>query len=428
MVTMKKAITACLATVMLLGCASCGSGSTNFGEKATLSILAPEKLMKKGGWIQTMEDAFSKEHPEVSFKNTPIKQFDTPYVAPNYKDTPKISADVFMYPSAITDFLAKKGIAGKLSKQSEQQLKKQNPDPLLNSVLSDGKYYGVPYTSNAWFMYYDKSKLSKNDVKSLNTILTKQKVAINLQSDDVLSSFYFDSCITLGYSKPGMNTVSSANFGENCYTVTKFLADLVKHKNFINAVSGTGIEALRKGKVAAYFSGIWEADEVKKILGKNFAAAPFPTVRTDLTTDPEYAAPVIEYQLKQNIDSQAIGYNAKSKHRELAEKFAAFLGSTESQKKAYELQKIVPSDKSLKSFVANDPAASTQMQTVEEASINQPLSNFDLFSVSYGFYRLEDSLYDKTLDENNIYELLNYMQENATEYIDRKLEYQANNK
>lgn len=31
MVTMKKAITACLATVMLLGCASCGSGSTNFG-------------------------------------------------------------------------------------------------------------------------------------------------------------------------------------------------------------------------------------------------------------------------------------------------------------------------------------------------------------------------------------------------------------
>lgn len=427
MVTMKKAIIACLATVMLLGCASCGSGSMNFGKKVTLSILAPEKLMKKGGWILTMEDAFSKENPEVAFKNTPIKQFDTPFITPEGKNAPQISADVFLFPSIKTDYLVKSGVIGELSKQSEKQIQKQNPDTLLNSVLNDGKYYGVPYTSNAWFIYYDKSKLSENDAKSLNAILKKQKVAINLQDETLLSSFYLDSCIKFGHSKPGMDTVNSADFSEKCYPATKFLSDLIKHPNFINAVSDTGIKALRDGSAAAYFSGIWDEKEVKKILGKNFAAAPLPTVRTDLTNDPEYPTPTLEYQLKQSADSQAIGYNEESEHRKLAEKFALFLGSTESQKKAYELQKIVPSDKSLKSFVAKDPAASAQMQSVEKASIKQPLSNSELFMILYGFGRLEYSIYTKTLDKNNVYDILDDMQRTITNRINDKLGYESDN-
>lgn len=415
-----------LATVTLLSVTACGS-LPKFGKSIQLSVLAPEKLLKKGGWIQTMEDAFSKENPGVTFKNKPIKQFDVPYMAPENKNAPQISADVFLFPSIKTDYLVKTGVIGELSKESEKQIKKQNPDPLLNSVLKDGQYYGVPYTSNAWFMYYDKSKISENDAKSLNAILKKQKVAINLQDETLLSSFYLDSCIKFGHSKPGMDTVSSADFSEECYPATQFLADLVNHPNFINAVSDTGIKALRDGSAAAYVSGIWDEKEVKKILGKNFAATTLPTIRTDLANNPAYPSATVEYQLKQSADSQAIGYNEESEHRKLAEKFALFLGSTESQKKAYELQKIVPSDKSLKSFVAKDPAASAQMQTVEKASIKQPLSNSDLFMILYGFGRLEDSIYRKTLNRGNAYDILDDMQRTITDRINDKLGYDSNN-
>lgn len=417
MVTMKKAITACLATVMLLGCSSCGSSSMNFGKKISLNIQAPEKLLKKGGWIQTMEDAFSQENPGVSFKNTPIKQFNDPNSSSGNKRSSKITADVFLFQSDRTGDLVKSKILGELSEKSEEQIKKQNPLPLLNSVLEVNKYYGVPYTSDAWFMYYDKSKLSKDDVKSLNTILEKQKVAINLRNNTLLSSFYFDSCITFLHSNPGMNNTNGASFNENCTSITKFLKVLSNQPNFINAVEDTGINALKDGSAAAYFSGIWDAEEVKKILGKNFAAAPLPKVRTDMINDSEeYVGEPVEYQMKQNVYSQAIGYNADSEHRDLAEKFAVFLGSTQSQKKAYELQKIVPSDKSLKSFVAKDPATSAQMQTVEKASITQPLSDNELYSISYDFHHLGESLYRKSTDES-IYEMTENIQDNMNNQL-----------
>ncbi len=416
--TIKKTLGLMLATVTLLSVTAC---SSSFGSQVKLNVLAPEKFVKKGGWILTMEDAFRKEHPEVSFTNTSIKQFDEPYSPATDKDKyPKVSADVFIFKSDTIPYLHKAGILGKFSKETEKQIEKQNPTPLSNSVFYNQAYYGVPYTSNAWFMYYDKSKLSENDVKSLNTMLQKQKVALNLRSTDLFESLYLDSCMIFGVSKAGLDSRDGVNFNEKCYPITKYLTNLVNEPNFINAVGDTGIESLRNGSAAAYFSGIWEADEVKKILGKNFAAAPLPKVRADQGYDTEEydSTANFEYQMKQNVDSQAIGYNAKSKYRDLAEKFAAFLGSTESQKKAYELQKIVPSDKTLKSFVANDPAASTQMQSVEKTSIDQPFSYREYNTTSYYLSTLNRHISEKTLnDGSTIFDDIDYAQEYINKYL-----------
>lgn len=415
--TIKKTLGLMLATATLLSITACGA---NFGSQVKLNVLAPEKLVKKGGWIQTMEDAFRKEHPEVSFINTPIKQFDRPYQPATNKDKyPKVSADVLLFKSNTMHYLIKAGILGKLSKDSEKQIEKQNPTPLLNSLLKGNSHYGIPYTSDTWFMYYDKSKLSENDVKSLNTMLQKQKVALNLRGNDLFAGFYIDSCINFGAYSPKTDSIDSVNFNENCYPITKYLTKLVNEPNFINAAGDTGIESLRNGSAAAYFSGIWEANDVKKILGKNFAAAPFPKVRMDLGYDPEEYDPTanLEYQMKQVAGSQAIGYNAKSKHRDLAEKFAAFLGSTKSQKKAYELQKVVPSDKTLKSFVANDPAASAQMQSVEKTSVNQPLDYKAYEAINY-LSSLSNDISEKTLnDDSQIFAYFSYAEESVNKQL-----------
>lgn len=414
--TIKKTLGLMLATITLLSVTAC---SSSFGSQVKLNVLAPEKFVKKGGWILTMEDAFRKEHPEVSFTNTPIKQFDKPYQPANKDKYPKVSADVLLFKSNTVHYLISAGILGKLSKDSEKQIEKQNPTPLLNSLLKGNSHYGIPYTSDTWFMYYDKSKLSENDVKSLNTMLQKQKVALNLRGDDLFAGFYIDSCINFGAYSPKTDSIDSVNFNENCYPITKYLTKLVNEPNFINAASDTGIESLRNGSAAAYFSGIWEANDVKKILGKNFAAAPLPKVRADQGYDTEEYDPTanFEYQMKQVAGSQAIGYNAKSKHRDLAEKFAAFLGSTKSQKKAYELQKVVPSDKTLKSFVANDPAASAQMQSVEKTSVNQPLADKAYGAINY-LSSLSNDISEKTLnDDNQIFEYFSYAEENVNKQL-----------
>ncbi len=59
-------------------------------------------------------------------------------------------------------------------------VKKTNSSTIVDSVTVDGNVYGVPFTTNTWFMYYDKSKFSESDVKSLDTMLSKNKVAFNI--------------------------------------------------------------------------------------------------------------------------------------------------------------------------------------------------------------------------------------------------------
>ncbi len=66
---------------------------------------------------------------------------------------------------------------GQLGTDAEKQVKEQNGDLEVNSVTgTDGKLYGVPYTDNTWFMYYNKSKITEDEAKDFDTILSKAKV------------------------------------------------------------------------------------------------------------------------------------------------------------------------------------------------------------------------------------------------------------
>ena len=46
----------------------------------------------------------------------------------------------------------------------------------------DGGIYGVPFTTNTWFMYYNKKTFTEDDVKSLDTMLEKGKVSFPLSN------------------------------------------------------------------------------------------------------------------------------------------------------------------------------------------------------------------------------------------------------
>ena len=73
----------------------------------------------------------------------------------------------------------------------KKQVKEQNGDLEVNSVTgTDGKLYGVPYTDNTWFMYYNKSKITEDEAKDFDTILSKAKVAFSLQNSWYINGFY----------------------------------------------------------------------------------------------------------------------------------------------------------------------------------------------------------------------------------------------
>ena len=65
----------------------------------------------------------------------------------------------------------------KLGGQTVEEVKENNSQAIVDSVSVDGDIYGVPFTTNTWFMYYDKSAFTEDEVKNLDTMLEKGVVS-----------------------------------------------------------------------------------------------------------------------------------------------------------------------------------------------------------------------------------------------------------
>ena len=370
MTYMKKILGVTAAVAMLLGASACGS-SNNGGTAAKstqaikLTVWGPsEDQAKSDSWLPTMEKQFEKAHPEykITWKNAVVSEGDA---GTTVKQDPSAAADVYMFSNDQLGTLIDAQAIGEVSDDAKAQIKKQDDAAVIKSVTgTDGKIYGVPFTGNTYFMYYNKSKFSSDDIKSLDTMLQKGKVSYNLGNSWYLPAFYTGAGMTLfgkdaATAKDGIKMDSAA-----ATDVTKYLVDLVKNPNFVvDNDEGAGLAALQNGTVDAIFSGTWSASDVKKALGNNYAAAQLPSFTTSGGST---------YQMKAFYGSKAVGFNPNSKVPQAAAEFATYLGSSEAQKAHYTMRQIVPTDKSLASTYKNDPAAVAQNDTIANTSTLQP--------------------------------------------------------
>ena len=265
MTNMKKVLGAGLAIATMFGFAACGSstnaGSSNKANPVKLTVWSSSEDQKAGGWIQAMEKAFKKDHPEVTFKNAVVAP---PDAAKTVKQDAKAAADVYLFPNDQLGDLVKANAIGELSDDAAKQVKEDNDDTIIQSVTAqDGKLYGVPYMGNTWFMYYDKSKFSDEDVKSLDKMLEKGKVAFDISNAWYLPGFYLDGNMTL-FGEKSNDGKAGIKIGDKAAEITKYVAKLIQNKNFVMDGDGAGLAGIKNHTVDAYFSGSWDAGDVKK--------------------------------------------------------------------------------------------------------------------------------------------------------------------
>ncbi|EFA22083.1 extracellular solute-binding protein [Bifidobacterium gallicum] len=374
MINWKKSVGFAAAAAMLLPLAACGSdnnsnsnstASSGSTEKVTLSVWAPaeDQADDQGNWLKAVEDAFAKAHPEyeVTWKNDVVSEGD---VSKQVKTDPSAAADVYMFANDQLGTLIDLKAIGELPDSVASQVKEQNDTSMVNSVQgTDGKLYGVPYTGNTWFMYYNKSKYSADDIKSFNTLLEKGKVAFPLSNSWYIPAFYVGGGMTF-FGENGTDVKEGIKFGDKAVDVSKYLVDVANNANFINDQDGSGLAALKTGDADVYFSGSWDAASVKEALGDNYAAAQLPT----------FNCAGEDMQMKSFAGSKAAAYNPNASNTKAAALFAGFLGSTEAQKLHWEKRQIIPTDKSLADLegISADPAAQAQINTIANTSIVQP--------------------------------------------------------
>lgn len=357
------------AVVAAMGITGCGGkakkdSETGKAEKIRLMVWSPSEDQSKdsGEWLQNTCEEFAKLHPEWDITFV-YGVADEATAATQVAQDPEASADVFMYANDTLTTMTDANALAKFGGKYREEIEKTNSEEVLSSLIKDSELYGVPLTTNTWFMYYDKSVFSEEDIKSLDAMLKKGAVAFPLTNSWYTPAFYIgNGCTLFG---DGTDEAKGVDFSrEKAVSVTDYLVDLAANPNFKIDADGSGLAGLRDGSISAIFSGSWDANAVEEALGENMGAAALPS----FTLNGE------QKQMMSYAGSKAVGVNPYSKNMVAAVELAVYLGSAEAQMTHYELRNVIPCNTELLADekIANDPLVSAQNDTFNKTSILQP--------------------------------------------------------
>ena len=367
----KRAVSLLLAAVMTCGLAVTGltgCGGSDGRDSVRLMVWSPSEDQSKdsGEWLQTCCEAFADAHPEWDITFV-YGVMDEASAGEQVAQDPDASADVFMYANNSLEPMRNADAIVRFGGKYREQIEETNTPEVLDTLVMDDNLYGVPFTTNLWYMYYDKSVFSEEDIKNLDTMLEKGVVSFPFVNSWYLPAFYIGNGCTL-FGEDGKDEAAGVDFGgENAVEVTDYLIDLAQNPNFKIDDLGSGIAGLRDGSVNAMFSGSWDANAVKEALGDNMGVAALPT----------YTLNGEEKQMYAYAGTKAIGVNTHSDYMVQAIELAIWLGNAESQRLHYELRQVVPCNTELlaEPDVQQDELVMAQNDTFSYTSIIQPLVN-----------------------------------------------------
>ena len=261
------------------------------------------------------------------------------------------AADVFSYANDQLSKLINGDALARIAGERLDRVEDANTDASIDSatitVNGDEGVYGMPYTDNTFFLYYNKSVLTEEDVKSIDGILAKcvngKQFAFPMSDGWYTSSFYFGKGLgyEVTYDKSLAETKITCEFdnavGED---VTEAMWELVQDGRVKADANDSKITAgFNDGSIIAAVSGIWNRTTIEGYLKENFAAAKLPTY-----TFNKGAADEEQVQLVSFAGYKLMGVNNYSKNKTDAMDFAEFYTNKENQIKHFEKRGFVPTD------------------------------------------------------------------------------------
>lgn len=253
-----------------------------------------------------------------------------------YLEDPEAAADVFAFPNDQVMDLVNAGALYEVT-INKDAIVAANIQSAVDSATVDGKLYGYPMTAdNGYFMYYDKSVFSEEDVKSLDKMLEVAQAAGKSVFMDVSNGWYIASFFIGAGNKFEMvdgkqvldfNNETGVKVGEAIKAFTAHPAFLTGDDNVLKAGLGTTI--------AAGVSGTWNAGDISTILGANYGA----------TKLPEFTLGGVATQMGSFAGFKLMGVNSLTMYPEEAMALAEFLTNEANQVKRFETRKLGPANK-----------------------------------------------------------------------------------
>ena len=284
--------------------------------------------------LSEMVEGFKAANPDKSYE-IELGVVGEPDARARYLEDPTAAADVFAFANdQILDLVN----AGALYEVTI------NKDAIVAAIVAgsieaatvNGELYAYPMTAdNGYFLYYDKSVIDEEAVKSLDGILAAAQAAGKKMFMDVSNGWYIASFfLGAGCTLTVVDGVQVCDFNnEKGLAAGEAIKAFTAHEAFM-----TGDDAILTGgmgdTIAAGVSGTWNADAIKEKLGDNYAAAKLPT----------FTAAGEQVQMSSFAGFKLVGVNSMTEYPEDAMALAEWLTNEENQLKRFEQRAMGPSN------------------------------------------------------------------------------------
>ncbi|MDR1570577.1 MAG: extracellular solute-binding protein [Oscillospiraceae bacterium] len=285
--------------------------------------------------LSELVEEFKAANPETEW-DISLGVVGEPEARTRYLEDPAAAADVFAFANDQLMELVNADALYEVTINLDKIIEENTAGSIESATL--GEYlYGYPMTSdNGYFLYYDKSVLSEDDVKSLDALLAAanaagKKVFMDVSNGWYIASFFLGAGGTLGLTEDGKQTCDFNNelgvaAGE---AIRAFCADPAFQTGDDSVlVGGMG------GSICAGVSGTWNAAAISEKLGENYAAAPLPT----FTCGGE------QKHMASFIGTKILGVNTQTQFPLEAMALAEFLTSEAAQLKFFETRALGPTN------------------------------------------------------------------------------------
>lgn len=292
------------------------------------------------------------------------------------KDTvladPEAAADVFAFAD---DQLNELVAAGALQEVllNPDDVKSRNLVGSVNAATMNDKLYAYPMTAdNGYFLYYDKSVLSEEDVQSMDTLLAKadasgKKFMMSLNDAWYIYSFYAGAGLKATLADDGVNTVCNWNEAPGA-DVTQAILDISTQPAFKSGADADIVSGIKDGSCCAAISGTWNAGTAEETWGENYAATKLPT----------YTLNGEQVQMGSFSGYKLVGVNPHSSNVGVAMMLADYITNEDNQAKRFNDRKLGPSNIKVNESeaVQNAPAIAALAAQSDYATLQRVGANY----------------------------------------------------
>ncbi len=301
----------------------------------TLTVWASEEDQE---FTQGLIDEFIALYPEVDF-DIQLGACSEANCKDNVLADPEAAADVYTFADDQLNELVNAGAIQAVSATYTYDVASENLAGSVNAATINGTLYAYPMTAdNGYFLYYDSSVFSEEDVQSLDQMIEVAEAAGKKIGMIVQEAWYtyafFGTNFTCTLNDDGLTNTCDWNTTGGT-DVAQAIIDLAATGVFVGiADDASVVTGVEEGTYAAVVSGTWNADAIAAAWGDGYAAAKLPT----------YTCAGEQVQMSSFSGYKLIGVNPYSDFVGWSMLLAEYLTNEESQIARYNARSLGPAN------------------------------------------------------------------------------------